>query len=54
MKTFLVTMAIFLVTAVANIPLPILYEYHHKEEKIFGSLFDAFMEVLEGVLNKKK
>ena len=29
-------MAIFLVTAVANIPLPILYEYHHKEEKIFG------------------
>ena len=29
-------MAIFLVTAVANIPLPILYEYHHTEEKIFG------------------
>ena len=25
-----------------------------KEEDIFESLFDGFMEVLEGVLNKKK
>ena len=25
-----------------------------KEEKIFSSLFDAFMEVLESVLSKKK
>jgi|TARA_R100000655_G_scaffold107451_2_gene157905 hypothetical protein len=24
-----------------------------KEEQIFSSLFDGFMEVLEGVLNKK-
>ena len=24
-----------------------------KEEQIFASLFDGFMEVLEGVLNKK-
>ena len=25
-----------------------------KEEDIFNSLFDGFMEVLEGILNKKK
>ena len=25
-----------------------------KEEDIFDSLFDGFMEVLEGILNKKK
>ena len=25
-----------------------------KEEQIFDSLFDAFMEILEGILNKKK
>tara|TARA_R100001015_G_C4433539_1_gene29787 strand:+ start:195 stop:374 length:180 start_codon:yes stop_codon:yes gene_type:complete len=25
-----------------------------KEEQILDSLFDAFMEILEGILNKKK
>jgi|TARA_R100000734_G_C3314446_1_gene106047 hypothetical protein len=34
-----------------KVNLPLISEA--KEEKIFGSLFDAFMEVLEGVLNKK-
>ena len=36
MKTFLITLLASLATAVANIPLPTLYEYHYKEEKIFG------------------
>lgn len=35
-----------------KVNLPLISEA--KEEKIFSSLFDAFMEVLENVLNKKK
>jgi|TARA_R100001163_G_C5048866_1_gene185855 hypothetical protein len=34
-----------------KVNLPLISEA--KEEKIFASLFDAFMEVLESVLNKK-
>ena len=36
MKTLLLTMLASLVTALANKPIPTLYEYHNKEEKIFG------------------
>ena len=35
-----------------KVNLPLISEA--KEEKIFSSLFDAFMEVLESVLSKKK
>ena len=35
-----------------KVNLPLISEA--KEEKIFASLFDGMMEVLEGVLNKKK
>ena len=35
-----------------KVNLPLISEA--KEEKIFASLFDAFMEVLESVLSKKK
>jgi hypothetical protein len=36
MKTLLISFLLFLATTVANVPLPTLYEYHYKEEKIFG------------------
>lgn len=36
MRTFLIAILASLTIAVADIPLPTLYEYHNKEEKIFG------------------
>ena len=35
-----------------KVNLPLISEA--KEEQILDSLFDAFMEILEGILNKKK